>query len=73
LASKSNLDTTGIEVRPLCTSMEDERYDEVADNLSKRRRLNNVYSNYSLNRIAITLEVVSFLQELQKESIGLDV
>lgn len=73
LASKSNLDATGIEVRSPCTNMEDERYDEVADNPSKRRRLNNVHSNHGLDRIAITSEVVSLPQELREESTGLDV
>ncbi|KAF1361329.1 hypothetical protein EJ07DRAFT_154127 [Lizonia empirigonia] len=73
MAGKSDLDARGIEVRPPCNTMEAKRYDEIADNPSKRRRLDNNHSNHSVDRIAITSEVVSLPQELREESTDLDV
>lgn len=73
LAGKSNLDARGIEVRPLCDTIEAERYIKIADNPSKRRRLDDDHSDHRVDRIAITSEAVFLPQEIRDEGTGLDV
>ncbi|KAI1663319.1 hypothetical protein L13192_10162 [Pyrenophora tritici-repentis] len=73
MAGKSNRDARDIEVQSPYSIIEVERYDGIAENPSKRRRLHDDHSNHSIDRIAITSEVVSLPQELREESTGLDV
>jgi hypothetical protein len=72
-ASKSKLDLGDIEVRLLRNTVEAKRYNKVANNLSKRRRLDCDYLDRNVYRGGVTLDVVSLPQEVREESADLDV